>query len=337
MLVRPVGAIGSRLLMRTAIDHLPEWKQRELREVVRIVLDRFEEAHTRQATQWKKKGRIHKIIMMGSHSRDSHARGTWVYEPHTKKGYCSDFDLVIVVNQKLVSEHDKFWNWLSDYFFKAFDSPDRWLKTPVSLKPHAKQQLYNSIVEGRYFYIDLLRDGIILYEDDDSPLPVPGPKTPERNLMLANEYYSERFKSAAEFYDDYEGNLKKDRLEKSAFELNQCVEQLYNAALLTKTLYIPKVHNIIYLRRRADTLDKRFLHVWTEDTRWQRSAYNVLKDAYVKARYHKNVYKITKEQLLWLGERARDLANIVKDVCTEEIARLENQVRRNAIGRDESL
>lgn len=322
--------------MRTGIDHLPDWKQRELREVVRIILDRFEEAHTRQATQWKKKGRIHKIIMMGSHARSGRVPGRWVYEPDTKKGYRSDYDLVIVVNQKLVSDNDSFWNVLAGYFAAAFDGGKGWLKTPVSLKPHAKQQLYNSIVEGRFFYIDLLRDGIALYEDDDNPLPVPGPRTPQRDLALAMEYYNERFQSAAEFYDDYEGNLRKGRLGKAAFELNQCVEQLYNAALLTKTLYIPKVHNIIYLRRQAASLDRRFLHIWTEDTRWQRSAYNILKDAYVKARYHKRAYKITAEQLRWLGERASELSGIVKAICEEEIARLEGDVHKESVERVEA-
>jgi predicted nucleotidyltransferase len=45
--------------------------------------------------EWKKKGRILKIILYGSY-----ARGGWVDEPHTAKGYQSDFDLLIIVSDK---------------------------------------------------------------------------------------------------------------------------------------------------------------------------------------------------------------------------------------------
>ena len=44
-------------------------------------------------------GRILKIILYGSH-----ARGGWVDEPHTAKGYVLDFDLLVIVNQKELTD-----------------------------------------------------------------------------------------------------------------------------------------------------------------------------------------------------------------------------------------
>lgn len=92
---------------------------------MRIILDRFEEAHTRRATGWKK-GRVHKIILYGSH-----ARGDWVFEPHTTKGYCSDFDLMVIVNHKQVAEHADFWHGLRAEFDRML--ADRKLKTKVGI------------------------------------------------------------------------------------------------------------------------------------------------------------------------------------------------------------
>jgi len=304
--------------MRSGIGHLPDWKHNELREVVRIILDRFEEAHTRRATQWKKKGRIHQIILYGSH-----ARGDWVYEPQTAKGYCSDFDLMVVVNHKQVAEHGDFWHGLRAEFDRMRAA--RRLKTPVGIILHTRQELHRSLAEARYFFVDVERDGIFLYQDDDKPLPKPRAHTPESRLRFARGYFAKWYKDAGEFYDDFSSNLDRNRFNKAAFELHQCVEQLYHTTLLVKVLYTPHVHNIGYLRDEAAKLDRRFLHVWLEDNHWQRAAFNLLKGAYVKARYSKR-YAIGADQLRWLGEQAQELARVVQAVCQEHIAELEKIV-----------
>src|SRR3546814_5390444 len=86
--------------MRTDPDHLPPQKQHELERVVSIVFDEFSDALALAKHEWKKKARILKIILYGSY-----ARGTWIDEPHTAKGYQSDFDLLIIVNDKRSEEH----------------------------------------------------------------------------------------------------------------------------------------------------------------------------------------------------------------------------------------
>ena len=85
--------------MKTDLDHLPANKQRELERVKAIVFEEFEDAIALGTMGWKKKGRIDKIILYGSY-----ARGGWVDEPHTAKGYRSDFHLLIIVNDKRLTE-----------------------------------------------------------------------------------------------------------------------------------------------------------------------------------------------------------------------------------------
>src|SRR3546814_2444500 len=80
-------------------------KQRELERVKAIVFEEFEDAIAIGTMGWKKKGRIDKIILYGSY-----ARGGWVDEPHTAKGYRSDFDLLIIVNDKRLTEKVDFWS-----------------------------------------------------------------------------------------------------------------------------------------------------------------------------------------------------------------------------------
>ena len=68
--------------MRRDLDHLPPVKQRELERVVQIIFEEFGDALALSKHEWKRKGRIQKVILYGSY-----ARGGWVDEPHTAKGY----------------------------------------------------------------------------------------------------------------------------------------------------------------------------------------------------------------------------------------------------------
>lgn len=80
--------------MRSGIDHLPPAKQRELERVVEIMFDEFREA-TEHATGRRKGARILKVILFGSY-----ARSDWVDAPLSANQYKSDYDLLIIVNQK---------------------------------------------------------------------------------------------------------------------------------------------------------------------------------------------------------------------------------------------
>ncbi|WP_334182230.1 HEPN domain-containing protein [Novosphingobium sp.] len=313
--------------VRSDLDHLPADRRREIADLVLpAILSSFEDAHGRSVTGWKKKGRIHKIVLYGSF-----ARGTWVYEPHTKKAYSSDYDLLVMVNRKQVVENVEYWSALDEKFIEA-RAKGQLLSLP-SIIVHTRQEVHNALAEGRYFFQDVIKDGILLYDADDTPFPKPRPKTAADKLGLAKEYYAEWFPSAGEFYDAYEFALRKERLPNAAFQLHQSVEHLYNAALTVLTFYTPHNHNIRALRGMVDKLDRRFVHVWPRDFRWQNAAFNVLRDAYVKARYAKRGYKITKDQLEWLGGIARDLAEVVQEVCTGRIAEL--QIEANLEGSDQ--
>ncbi|SDA99691.1 nucleotidyltransferase domain-containing protein, partial [Sinorhizobium sp. NFACC03] len=112
--------------MKTSLDHLPAVKQQELRRVVEIIHEELEDALKGGSADFKKRGRILKIVLFGSY-----ARGTFVDEPHTKKGYRSDFDILVIVNNKKLTD-PAYWNRANDRLMR---SPE--IKTPVGLIVHA--------------------------------------------------------------------------------------------------------------------------------------------------------------------------------------------------------
>lgn len=303
--------------MRRDLDHLPANKQRELERVVQLIFEEFEDVTACATASRKKAGRILKVILYGSY-----ARGGWIDEPHTAKGYKSDFDLLIIVNHKDLTDRVKYWSRLDERLMREYGISGT-LKTPVNFIVHTLGEVNDGLAHGRYFFMDLAQDGIALYEADDTELHTPKPKTPEQALGLAKEYFEEWYPSSGEFFEDFQSNLQKNRLKKAAFELHQCAERLMHCALLVCSFYTPHNHNLSFLRTQVERLDRRFTYVWPSDNRKQRAMFEKLKEAYVKARYSKH-YRITAEELSWLGEQVEELSHVVHTVCAERIAAMES-------------
>ncbi|MDQ0250865.1 putative nucleotidyltransferase/HEPN domain-containing protein [Sphingomonas kyeonggiensis] len=302
--------------MRTDLDHLPPAKQRELERVVQILFEEFADATVLASSDWKKNARILKVILYGSY-----ARGGWVDEPHTAKGYQSDFDLLIIVNNQKLTDRVEFWVTAEDRLNREL-AITKTLHTPVNFIVHTLHEVNDGLAHGRYFFIDIARDGIALYQSEDNELHEPKPKTPEQALAMAREYFEEWYPSGGEFYDNFRFNLSQGRLNNAAFQLHQAAERLYHCVLLVCTFYTPHVHNLGFLRTQAERIDPRLIDAWPRDMRVDRSRFEKLKAAYVKARYSKQ-YRISEEELTWLGERVEALGHAVQVICEERISALE--------------
>jgi predicted nucleotidyltransferase/HEPN domain-containing protein len=302
--------------MRTDLDHLPAAKQRELERVVQILFEEFEEALVLATQDWKKKGRILKIILYGSY-----ARGGWVDEPHTAKGYRSDFDLLIIVNDERLTDRVGYWAKAEERLNREL-AITRTLKTPVNFIVHSLREVNDGLAHGRFFFMDVARDGIALYQSDDSELAEPKPKTPDQALAMAREYFEEWFPSATKRFEIAKFDIGRGFKKDAAFDLHQATERLYHCVLLVCTFYTPHVHNLGFLRTQAERLDRRLTFIWPRDSRKERAMFEKLKDAYVKARYSKH-YRISADELAWLSERIEELGQVVQAICLERIEMLE--------------
>lgn len=302
--------------MRTDLDHLPPAKQRELERVVQILFEEFDEARSLATQDWKKKGRILKIILYGSY-----ARGGWVDEPHTAKGYQSDFDLLIIVNDKRLTDRVEYWAKAEERLNREL-SITKTLKTPVNFIVHTLHEVNDGLAHGRFFFMDVARDGIAIYQSEDSELAEPKPKTPGQALAMAREYFEEWMPQALSAQKGFLFFVSQKEWRDAAFILHQATERLYHCVLLVCTFYTPHVHNLGFLRTQAERLDRRLTYVWPMDSRRDRAMFEKLKDAYVKARYSKH-YRISEEELGWLGERVEELGRVVHAVCSERIDALE--------------
>src|SRR3546814_17589834 len=65
------------------------------------------------------------------------------------------------------------------------------IRTPVNFIVHSVDEVNAGLAHGRYFFMDVARDGIALYQAVDDELPEPQPKTPQAALEMALEYFDE--------------------------------------------------------------------------------------------------------------------------------------------------
>ena len=234
--------------MQTSLDHLPPAKQRELERVVRILFEEFADATAIATSPWKKQARILKVILYGSY-----ARGGWVDEPHTAKGYQSDFDLLVIVNHEKLTDRIEYWSTAEDRLNRELAITEA-LRTPVNFIVHTLAEVNAGLSEGRYFFIDIARDAIALYQSDDTDLPEPQPKTPAQALAMAREYFEEWLPSGDQFFETARFSLQRGWGKKAAFLLHQATESYYHCALLVCTFYTPLCrarHKGVYAERHT--------------------------------------------------------------------------------------
>ncbi|MBZ9739806.1 MULTISPECIES: nucleotidyltransferase and HEPN domain-containing protein [unclassified Mesorhizobium] len=301
--------------MKSSLDHLPSTKQRELARIIEILLEELEDALKGSSAEFKKMGRILKIILFGSY-----ARGDWVDEPHTMKGYRSDFDILVIVNNRKLTDFATYWYKASDRLLR-----DRGVSTQVGLIVHSRREVNTALRQGQYFFSDIRREGIVLYELDDEPLAEPKLQSPADALKLAKKHLQDRMPAGVEFFETYKFALKNSWNARAAFLLHQAIEHSYSALLLTLTSYSPPSHNLNFLRTLAEERDRRLTEAWPRDQQRFRAWFNTLNEAYVKARYSEH-YQISVEALEWLGERTAILHDLVGTICNEHIETLAREV-----------
>lgn len=295
--------------MKSDLDHLPQSKQQELERIQRILLEEFEVAIGQATKPHRRDGKVYKIILFGSYARDD-----WVDEP--ENGYQSDYDLLVVVSHEDLADIAHYWYVAEDKILR-----DPSIARPVNIIVHSLDEVNSALKRGEYFWVDIARDGIALYELPCHSLATPMPLTAGDAYRMAKVYYDEWIKTADNFRSLALTALDQGMLKEAAFLLHQTTERLYICFLLVQTLYFPRSHNIKFLRSLAEDKEPRLVDAWPRATRLDRSRFERLKRAYVEARYSPS-YAISTDDLAALAECIVSLRTIVQAACEKRLTAL---------------
>jgi predicted nucleotidyltransferase/HEPN domain-containing protein len=286
--------------MKTTLTHLPSHKQAELRQIVGALIPQFKD--------------IEMVILYGSY-----ARGTWVEDKYVENGntyeYKSDYDLLIIVNSNSQANADNFVSSLTGKLEELK------LDTPVHPIFHGIGFVNEALSEGNYFFDDIKREGILLFNTSRYQLADKRQKSPAELAQRAQEDFDQWFTSATRFFEFFEVAYQRQYWNEAAFQLHQATERFYGALQLVFTGYKPKTHDIELLGWLAKAINIEFGKVFPKATHQERVRFSQLCRAYVDARY-KADYKISKEDLEYLSGRVALLRDMTEKYCQEKIASL---------------
>ncbi|MEM9416989.1 MAG: HEPN domain-containing protein [Bacteroidota bacterium] len=290
--------------LKTSIAHLPGRFQDDLQAIKELAL--------------KYGPKPAMIILFGSFARGSQVEDTTQVDGNTYE-YTSDYDILVVTEQNIKMQRHR---WLE--LRNRIDR--RPTPIPTSLITHSIHVLNEKIKDRHYFFLDLIKEGIMLYDSGQYELAVPPAKlTSDKRLKKAKRYREHYMEDGDGFFRGCRFFLSEKDYRKAAFLLHQAVESYYTALSLVITDYKPKTHDLAELNQIAIQLNEACRAVFLLQTQEQEDCFTLLRRAYIDARYDLT-YTITLEQLQYLMERAVVLRELTEQLCEAEMARLEKQL-----------
>jgi len=286
--------------MKTDLSHLPP----EVQEALRSIAERIRDAVPTEM-----------IILFGSY-----ARGDWVVDRYEENGttyeYISDYDILVVGPP--LSDADEDGAHKRD--MKVEIRIDRALpkNSKASVIVHDIKYLNSRLEEGHYFFTDVVKEGVLLYDSGNFELGKARELSNEKRRKIAEDDFDHWFESASNFYTLFETAFEKGMLKEATFQLHQATERFYTAILLVHTGYRPKTHNLKKLDARSAAQVPEVIRVFPRVTEEEIERFRRLKNAYIGARY-KKTYEITREDLDYLGARVRELRLLTETACRAKI------------------
>lgn len=282
------------------LSHLPEYKQQEIAKILEII---------------KELAKPEKVILFGSHVSDK-----WVEDEYVEGGirysYISDYDFLVVI--KKGAEHEK-----EHVIISHIQNRTGHIKNTVSPIIHDIDYINEGLRLGQYFFTDIIRDGILLFDSGNYQFNEPAVLTPEEEKEKAQGYFDIWFPQGKDFLDGAVYHESKDQLRVGTFSLHQAAESFYSTALLVFTGYKPKTHHLGRLRNYAKHISPELYRIFYETVQDEQEChlFELLNRGYIEARY-KPDYPITAEELRILIGKVRGMQEVVGQICGERIARM---------------
>lgn len=282
------------------LGHLPEHKQNELAEIVEVIREIAKPA---------------KIILFGSHTSKK-----WVEDEYEEDGatysYISDYDLLVVLSpQDTEKEHNiasKIENRTLNYI------------NDVSPIVHSLDYVNKGLENGQYFFRDIVKEGIVLYDTGEFTFTESKPLTIRQEKELAIQNFNKWIKSGSRFLKITRNAFNEalntlDPLNEVIFNLNQSVEKFYGGVLLIYTGYKPKTHRLKVYRKYSKHISEDLNRIFGEGMNENDyRLFNILNKSYLDARYQDD-YFIDVDDLKSLIAKVEQLETVAIDLCEKHI------------------
>lgn len=285
--------------MKTSLSRLPAYAKKDLLQIVSLVLEKLPCCEM--------------IILYGSY-----AKGTYVeYDERDEFGiltsFMSDYDLLVVTSGMDVKEVGRI---LDAVDMKYYKRPDR--QVPIQFINDDIKKLNSDLSEGRYFYTDIKKNGILLYDSKNYKLERARTLNFEEIRQQAQEYFDEKLAMANSFLRSAKHDYADEEYKIGAFHLHQTCENLFYALRLVHTLQNSKQHNLSKLLGATRKYSDELQQVFPRNTEEEKRLFELLRLSYVEARYNQQ-FQVTPEDLDALLPKVEKLREVTEKICRAQI------------------
>ena len=291
--------------MKKSIAFLPKKNREDLKYLVELILDKIPVCEM--------------IILYGSY-----ARGTYVsYDEREEFGiptsFKSDYD-ILVINSAW--SYDKIENKLASVRNIYDKRGDHRYRVPVQFIHDSIKKVNEDLKYSRYFYTELKRDGIMLYNRGKNKLAKRKPLKFGEIKKQGEEYFGEKYAKARLFMEQAVFMYDKEEYVMSSFNLHQACENLFNAIMLTFTLKNDKEHNLEELFKASRGYAPELIRVFPVGNEEEERLFKILVCSYIEARYNPE-FKVSREDVEDLMVKVEKFEEVTKQVCERRIKEYE--------------
>lgn len=297
-----VNKIAEVFRMKKSMKHLPQKSQRRIHLIVDLI-NKYVKGHCM-------------IILYGSYARGNYVTlDVSTEEWGQERIFQSDFDILIIIPNNAHSVVERQLEKVEREYEKALGIT---IHTPLDMIVESIDDVNKKLERKQYFFTDIIREGILLYDDGSCKLSKPKSLDYAEIKAIAEEYFGRFYGYGSDFLKAARYDWNDGTYVHGVFELHQACENFYKVLLLVNTNYAPPYHKLDRLRKSAKRYCPELFELFNLYNSFERECFHLLCEAYVSGRYSPN-YVITKEQFECLLNKTERFAEIVKKSCTEKI------------------
>ena len=298
--------------MKSSITHFSTQTQHELTVLLKLIRKYIPASNM--------------VILYGSYPRGDYVTWDERVEFGVRTSYQSDFDILIVVsisNYKVTENILRFK--VTEEYYEELSGRYAHVTPPQFIVENIKY-LNDCLGRSQYFFTDLIRDGILLFDDGQFELASPRQLNFQEIKDIAESEFNNYYPSAVSLTGALSSYfIPRGDYMNAAFLLHQICEKYYYAILLVCTNYKPKNHKLTELSAAVKSFSRKLMIVFPQNTPFEKECFELLCQAYIEGRYNSS-FKMSVEQLEYLLSRVEILKDITRRICEDRIAWYECKV-----------
>lgn len=303
--------------MKQSINHFPESTRKELEFLTKSI-----KRHVPKCVM---------IILYGSYARDEYVLWDERLEFGLHTSYQSDLDILVVISESNVritewQLEEKVVEAYHKVFAHCCHAAPQFIVEDINF-------LNRQLEKRHYFYTDVVKDGILLYDNLLFELAKPLTLSYKEIKAKAEEEFQKCFPFANGFLKHARLAFEDGMYELGAFELHQVCERYYHSISLVFGNYRPKSHKLKDLESKNKRFCRKLVEVFPLNTEFEKRCYDLLCRAYIESRYNKD-YTVAREELEYMLQRTELFRDITEEICKAQFKVYDRFIEKETTGCD---